>query len=316
LLARIRELRRQLANELGFVLPQVSTSDDATLPAGEYRIALFGVDVGSGRAPADSVLALPDPTIGDDLSLAGLGERVVEPVFGLIGYWVPERERAAAATNGATIVPRSAAVVTHLAEIARRYAADLLSRQQVADLVDMLRTEEPLLANEVGNDRVPMTLLHQVMRALLAERVSVRDLPRIIDTLSVSVGQVHGVEALADECRAMLGAQIAAQVAPNQRIAAILLVPELEGRLMASLREVDGTTHLAVEPETLDAVRESVRGAWERLAGGDPVVLTCAPNLRRPLARVLHSAGLELPTFAYRELPRHLTIDVSEVVGA
>ncbi|MGZ4740340.1 MAG: FHIPEP family type III secretion protein, partial [Ilumatobacteraceae bacterium] len=235
LLARIRELRRQLANELGFVLPQVSTSDDATLPAGEYRIALFGVDVGSGRAPADSVLALPDPTIGDDLSLAGLGERVVEPVFGLIGYWVPERERAAAATNGATIVPRSAAVVTHLAEIARRYAADLLSRQQVADLVDMLRTEEPLLANEVGNDRVPMTLLHQVMRALLAERVSVRDLPRIIDTLSVSVGQVHGVEALADECRAMLGAQIAAQVAPNQRIAAILLVPELEGRLMASL---------------------------------------------------------------------------------
>jgi flagellar biosynthesis protein FlhA len=316
LLARIRELRRQLANELGFVLPQVSTSDDATLPAGEYRIALFGVDIGSGRAPVDSVLALPDPTIGDDLSLAALGERVVEPVFGLIGYWVPERERAAAATNGATIVPRSAAVVTHLAEIARRYAADLLSRQQVADLVDMLRTEEPLLANEVGNDRVPMTLLHQVMRALLAERVSVRDLPRIIDTLSVSVGQVHGVEALADECRAMLGAQIAAQVAPNQRIAAILLVPELEGRLMASLREVDGTTHLAVEPETLDAVRESVRGAWERLAGGDPVVLTCAPNLRRPLARVLHSAGLELPTFAYRELPRHLTIDVSEVVGA
>jgi flagellar biosynthesis protein FlhA len=316
LLARIRELRRQLANELGFVLPQVSTSDDATLPAGEYRIALFGVDVGSGRAPVDSVLALPDPTIGDDLSLAAIGERVVEPVFGLIGYWVPERERAAAATNGATIVPRSAAVVTHLAEIARRYAADLLSRQQVADLVDMLRTEEPLLANEVGNDRVPMTLLHQVMRALLTERVSVRDLPRIIDTLSVSVGQVHGVEALADECRAMLGAQIAAQVAPNQRIAAILLVPELEGRLMASLREVDGTTHLAVEPETLDAVRESVRGAWERLAGGDPVVLTCAPNLRRPLARVLHSAGLELPTFAYRELPRHLTIDVSEVVGA
>ncbi len=316
LLARIRELRRQLANELGFVLPQVSTSDDATLPAGEYRLALFGVDVGSGRAPADSVLALPDPTIGDDLSLAGLGERVVEPVFGLIGYWVPEHERAAAAASGATIVPRSAAVVTHLAEIARRYAPDLLSRQQVADLVDMLRTEQPLLANEVGNDRVPMTLLHQVMRALLSERVSVRDLPRIIDTLSMSVGQIHGVEALADECRAMLGAQIAAQVAPNQRIAAILLVPELEGRLMASLREVDGTTHLAIEPETLDAVRESVRGAWERLAGGDPVVLTCAPNLRRPLARVLHSAGLELPTFAYRELPRHLTIDVSEVVGA
>ncbi|MBI4885073.1 MAG: FHIPEP family type III secretion protein [Actinobacteria bacterium] len=315
LLARIAELRRQLVTELGFVLPSVATTDDVTLPAGEYRIALYGVDVGHGRAPRDSVLALPDPTVGDDLSLAGVGERVVEPVFGLIGYWVPERSRAIAAATGATIVPRSAAVVTHIAEMARRYAPDLLTRQQVAELVDMLRTDQPLLANEVGNDRVPMTLLHQVMRALLAERVSVRDLPRIIDTLLASAGQVNGVEALADECRAMLGAQIAAQVAPNQRVASILLVPELEGQLISSLREVDGVNHLAIEPETLDAVREGVRGAWERLAGGDPVVLTCAPNLRRPLARVLHSAGIELPTFAYRELPRHLTIDVSEVVG-
>jgi flagellar biosynthesis component FlhA len=79
---------------------------------------------------------------------------------------------------------------------------------------------------------------------------------------------------------------------------------------------VDGTSHLAIEPELLDSVRENVRGAWERLAGGDPVVLTCAPHLRRPLARVLHSAGLELPTLAYRELPSHLTIEVTEVVGA
>ncbi len=316
LLARIRELRRQLATELGFVIPAVATSDDASLGAGEYRIALHGVDVGRGRALADSVLALPDPTRGDDLSLAALGERVVEPVFGLVGYWVPESSKAAAAATGATIVPCSAAVVTHLAELVRRYAPELLTRQQVADLIDAMRADQPLLANEVGNDRVPMTVLHQVMRTLLAERVSVRDLPRIIDTLAVSIGQFHGVEALADECRAALGAQIAAQVAPEQRVATILLVPELEGRLISSLREVDGTSHLAIEPELLDSVRENVRGAWERLAGGDPVVLTCAPHLRRPLARVLHSAGLELPTLAYRELPAHLTIEVTEVVGA
>ena len=315
LLARVRELRRQLANELGFVMPQLRTSDDATLQSGEYRISVFGVDVGHGRAPAASILALPDPTAGDDLSLAQIGERVVEPVFGLIGYWLPESEQAAASASGATIVPRSAAVVTHLAEIARRYAPELLSRQQVADLVDMLRSDQPLLAAEIGNDRVPMPMLHQVMRALLAERVSVRDLPRLIETLSTSIGHIHGVEALADECRAVLGAQIAASVAPDQRVAAILLVPELEGRLLSSLREVDGTTHLAIEPELLDGLRESVRGAWERLAGGDPVVITCAPHLRRPLSRVLSAAGMDLPTFAYRELPRHLTIDVSEVVG-
>ena len=315
LLPRIRELRRQLATEMGFVMPQVTTTDDATLPAGEYRIALYGVDVGAGRAPVGAVLALPDPTAADDLALAGLGERVVEPVFGLIGYWVPEQERATASASGATIVPRSAAVVTHLAETARRYAPELLTRQQVADLVDVLRSEQPLLANEVGSERLPLTTLHQVLRSLLAERVSIRDLARIIETVSAVSAQVHGADALADECRAVLGAQITAAVAPGQRVSAVLFVPDVEGQLLASLRDVDGTMHLALEPEMLDSVRESVRAAWERLVGGDPVVLTCAPALRRALSRVLDAAGIELPVLAYRELPRHLTIAVTEVIG-
>ncbi len=315
LLPRIRELRRQLATELGFVLPQVITSEDASLQGGEYRVAVWGVDVGSGRVPAGCVLALPDPTMDGDLSLASIGERVVEPVFGLVGYWIPEQERGAAAAAGSTLVPRSAAIVTHVAEIARRYAPDLLSRQHVADLVESLRSDQPLLANEIGNDRVPMTMLHQVLRSLLAERVAIRDLPRIVETLSVAAHDNRSPEILADECRAVLGAQIAAAVAPNQSVAAVLLVPELEGKLMTALREVDGTVHLALEPELLEGLREAVRNAWERLAGGDPVVLVCAPALRRPLARLLSSADIDLPVFAYRELPRHLTISVTEIVG-
>jgi len=315
LLPRIRELRRQLATELGFVLPSVVTTEDASLDGGEYRIAVWGVDVGHGRVPAGCVLALPDPTMQDESSLAVIGERFVEPVFGLVGYWIPESERGGAAALGATLVPRSAAIVTHVAELARRYAPDLLSRQHVADLVESLRTDQPLLANEIGNDRVPMTMLHQVLRSLLSERVAIRDLPRIVETLSVSAGESRNPEVLADECRAVLGAQIAAAVAPNQSVAAVLLVPELEGRLMTSLREVDGTVHLALDPETLEALRGSVRSAWERLAGGDPVVLVCAPALRRPIARILSAADIDLPVFAYRELPRHLTVSVTEVVG-
>lgn len=316
LLPRIRELRRQLATELGFVLPHVITTEDASLPSGGYRIAVWGVDVGTGRVPNGCVLALPDPSMQDEMQLALVGERVVEPVFGLVGYWIPEEERGTAAASGATLVPRSAAIVTHVAELARRYAPDLLSRQHVADLVESLRHDQPLLANEIGNDRIPMTMLHQVLRSLLAERVAIRDLPRIVETLSVAAGDSRSPDALADECRAVLGAQIAAAVAPNQTVAAVLLVPELEGRLMTALREVDGTMHLALDPELLEGIRNSVRMAWERLAGTDPVVLVCAPALRRPLARLLSSADIDLPVFAYRELPRHLTVSVTEVVGA
>jgi flagellar biosynthesis protein FlhA len=316
LLARVKELRRQLAVELGFVLPHVVTVDDATLGAGEYRVAVGGVDVGSGYVPAGCVLALPDPTFGaDDVLLNALGERTVEPVFGLVGFWVPLEEQAAAAAAGATIVTRSAAVVTHLAEIARQHAEELLSRQQVSDLVEGLRTDQPLLANEIGADRVPMGTLHQVLRSLLAERVPIRDLARIVETASIQVGGGHTVDMVADECRAALGAQIAFRLAPHGRFSALLLVPELEGRLMAALRQVDGMNHLALEPDVLERLREAVSGAWDRAVKGDPVALVCAPALRRPLARVLSSAGIAIPVLAYRELPAHVTITATEVVG-
>ena len=317
LLARVRELRRQLALELGFVLPQVSTTDDAALAPGEYRIAVAGVEVGGGRVPAGCVLALPDPSFGnDDATLAALGERVVEPVFGLVGYWVPESERQAAAAVGATLVSRSAAIVTHLAELARRQAPDLITRQQVSDLIEGLRNEQPLLANEVGQDRVPIGTLHQVLRALLADRIGIRDLARIVETLSVSVGTIRAPEALADECRAALGPQIASRLAPNSRIAALLLVPAIEGQLMSAVRDIDGSAHLALEPDAVEQLRGAVAEAWERSVGPDPVVLVCAPGLRRPLSRLLAAGGIDLPTLAYRELPAHLTVTSTEVIGA
>ena len=317
LLARVRELRRQLALELGFVLPQVSTSDDAGLGPGEYRVAVAGVDVGGGRVPAGCVLALPDPSYGnDDVTLAALGERVIEPVFGLVGYWVPEGERQAAAAVGATLVSRSAAIVTHLAEVARRQAPDLLTRQQVADLVEGLRYEQPLLASEVGNDRVPVATVHQVLRALLADRIGIRDLGRIVETLSASVATIKAPEQLADECRVALGPQILSKLAPTSRVAALLLVPSMEGQLLAAVREIDGSAHLALEPEPIERLRGAVAEAWERSAGGDPVVLVCAPALRRPLARLLAAGGIDVPCLAYRELPAHLTVTTTDVLGA
>ena len=214
------------------------------------------------------------------------------------------------------MVSRSAAIVTHLAELARRQAPDLLTRQQVSDLIEGLRNEQPLLANEVGQDRVPIGTLHQVLRALLADRIGIRDLARIVETLSVSVGTIRAPEALADECRAALGPQIASRLAPNSRIAALLLVPAIEGQLMSAVRDIDGSAHLALEPDAVEQLRGAVAEAWERSVGPDPVVLVCAPGLRRPLSRLLAAGGIDLPTLAYRELPAHLTVTSTEVIGA
>jgi flagellar biosynthesis protein FlhA len=229
---------------------------------------------------------------------------------------VPETERQAAAAVGATLVSRSAAIVTHLAEVARRQAPDLLTRQQVADLVEGLRHEQPLLANEVGNDRVPVSTVHQVLRALLSDRIGIRDLGRIVETLSSSVATIRAPEQLADECRVALGPQLVAKLAPSNKVAALLLVPAVEGQLMAAIREIDGSAHLALEPDGVERIRAAVAEAWERSAGPDPVVLVCAPALRRPLSRLLTAGGIDIPTLAYRELPSHLTVTTTDVIGA
>jgi flagellar biosynthesis protein FlhA len=155
-----------------------------------------------------------------------------------------------------------------------------------------------------------------VLRSLLSDRIGIRDLGRIVETLSSSVATIRAPEQLADECRVALGAQLVARLAPTNKVAALLLVPSVEGQLMSAIREIDGSAHLALEPEAVERLRAAVAEAWERSSGPDPVVLVCAPALRRPLSRLLAAGGIELPTLAYRELPAHLTVTSTEVIGA
>src|SRR3712207_242488 len=156
LLDRVKSLRQQIAMELGIVMPFVRTRDDVTLPASTYQIMLHGVEVARGSAPVDRALALP---AGDGTELRAIAvEETVEPVFGLQAFWIPNDARAAAAATGATVVDRSSVVVTHLAEVVRSNAAALLSRQHVQLLIEGLRVDEPLLANEVGTEALPLPL--------------------------------------------------------------------------------------------------------------------------------------------------------------
>src|SRR5687768_6067284 len=151
--------------ELGIVMPFVRTRDDVSLPPATYQILLHGVEVARGSAPAERALALP---AGDGGELRGIAvEETVEPVFGLQAFWIPSDARAAAAATGATVVDRSSVVVTHLAEVVRSNAAMLLSRQHVQLLVEGLRADEPLLANEVSSEPVGLPLFSAVLRGLL-----------------------------------------------------------------------------------------------------------------------------------------------------
>ena len=314
LLERVRSLRRQMVEELGIVMPYVRTRDDVSLPANTYRVLLRGTEMGRGIAPRDSVMALP---MGDGSELAGLGgTHTTEPVFGLDAFWLPEDARTAAAAAGATVVDRSSAVVTHMAEVVRRHAADLLTRQDVQLLLEGLRLDEPILANEVGSETLSLALVHNVLRKLLDDGVSIRDLGRIVEAISSRVSETRSAEQLTNAARVALGASIVGRFAPQGTLAAFTLDPTLEAGFHEGLRDVDGELHLVIAPEQLEELHKDAAQALDMAAQSEhPAALVCSQMLRRPLRRTLMSAGLDLNVLAYPELPAHLNIIPIGVIG-
>jgi flagellar biosynthesis protein FlhA len=313
LLQRVRSLRRQVAEELGVVLPLVRTLDDVTLEPSTYRILLHGVEVARGGAPRDRVLALP---AGDDADLGGVqGEETVEPVFGLRAFWVPIEARSRVTAAGATVVDRSSVIVTHLAEVARTHAADLLSRQQVQELVASLRFDEPLLADEVGTETLPMALLHEVLRELLRDRVPIRDLGRIVEAVAAKARETRALDQLVAAARTAVGGAIVARIAPRGELGVITLLPELEGELHEHVRDIDGSMQLLLDPGRLaPLLAEAAQLA--QTSDGRPAVVVCGQLLRRPLRAAFGAAGLDLPVLAYPELPAHAQLVVIGSLGA
>jgi flagellar biosynthesis protein FlhA len=315
LLERVRALRQQIAMELGVVMPFVRTRDDVSLPQHTYRILLHGVEVARGAAPLDRALALP---AGDGSELASLrGEETVEPVFGLKAFWIALEDRATAAASGATVVDRSSVIVTHLAEVVRTNAPDLLSRNHVFLLLEGLRAEEPQLAGEVGGgDGLTVGLFQQVLRKLLEERVAIRDLGRIVEAVAARVGEIRSPELLANVARVALGGAIVAKVAPEGRLGALTLDAAEEAAMHEALRDVDGVIHLALDPERIGRLHTDISAAMSRTPDPHlPVALVCGQMLRRPLARTLQGIGLDIPVLAYPELPPHVQVVPIGVIG-
>ncbi len=315
LLDRVKALRRQVAMELGIVMPFVRTRDDVTLPPSTYTVMLRGTEAGRGVAPRDQILALP---MGDGEALRALGgSEVVEPVFGIKAWWIPESARAAAAGVGATAVDRSSAIVTHLAEVVRSNAGSLLSRQDVQTLVDGLRYDEPILANEVGSDVLPLGLLHEVLRRLLDERVSIRDLGPILEAVSSRATETRSIEALVAAARIAVGRSIVSTISTDGRLGVITLDPSLEASMHEGLRDLEGTKFIVLDPTTLDRLRSELDEALSAAARHQlPTALVVGQQIRAPLHRTISGMGLGVAILAFPELPPDIQIEPIAMIGA
>ena len=308
LLDRVRALRRKLAMELGVVMPPVRTRDNFDLPASTYAIRLNGVEVARGQAPAGTVLA-----IGDGLeNLPGTAGS--EPVFGLAGKWIGTELSGQAELLGATVVDRSSVIITHLSEVVRTHASRLLGREEVAALTKSVRRSHPVVVEDLTPAMLSLGEIQRVLHALLEEGVSIRDLVRIFEALSLAAKAGTEPDRLVEAARLALAPAITAAQTVGGTLSVMMLDPRMQQSLLESVRPSDTGIQLLPGPELVEAlVTDTARQYQLMLERGIRPVLVCAPQIRLPLRRLIASTAPDLPVLSYSEVSSNAAI--VETVG-
>ncbi|TFC59174.1 flagellar biosynthesis protein FlhA [Cryobacterium sp. TMB1-7] len=297
LLARVRALRRKVAIDLGVVVPPVRTRDNIDLPPSTYAIRIAGVEAGRGVAPAGKVLAL-----GDNLeSLPGTA--TVEPVFGLVGKWVPGEMRPRAEMAGATVIDRVSVLVTHLSSIITGNAARLLTREDVRVLTDGVRQVSPSAVDDLIPGLLSLAEVQRVLQGLLAEQIPINDLPRIYEALSVRAKVSGDLEGLIEAARQALGPALTALYLDGAVLRVIMIEPGLEQSMLEGMRPSDQGSQIMLDPVRIDAILGSLRTAMATVeASGLTAVLVCAPALRPAIRRLVSAQAGGLPVLSYEEV--------------
>ncbi len=300
LLRRITMIRRQLALELGIVLPTVRVRDNLQHAPNAYVVKLRGVEIARGTLQPGHFLAMDPGTAEGDVP----GIETHEPAFGLPARWITPAYRERAELLGYTVVDAESVLATHLTELVRRFAPDLLSRQDTQNLLENLRGEYPALVE----DLVPTTLtvgeVQEVLQNLLAERVSIRDLVTICETLATQGRVTRDIDLLTEYARASLARQISRQYADDSGTLHVITVgSRTEDEIASSIQQSDHGSQVAMAPWQVQRLIGVVSTEVERVAaaGRDPIIL-CSSRIRLAFRRLLE-----------RRLPNVVVLSFAEV---
>jgi flagellar biosynthesis protein FlhA len=275
---QIKALRRQMAADVGFVMPSVRIQDNMQLPANNYIIRVKEIDSGRGDLRPNMMLVM-DPR-GEDISLPG--EKTMEPTFGLPAMWIEDANREEALFRGYTVVDPATVITTHITEVIRDNMAELLSYAETQKLLDELEKEHQALIAELIPNQISLGGLQRVLQNLLAERVSVRDLPTILEGVAEACGHSRNVMTITEHVRARLARQISDQNTTDQGvIPMITMSPQWEQAFAESLVGQGEDRQLSMQPSRLQEFITALRNTFERQAmmGEAPVLLT-SPGIR------------------------------------
>jgi flagellar biosynthesis protein FlhA len=312
LLERVQGVRRQSALDLGLVIPKVRIIDNSILEPSEYCFKIKGVDSGRGKIRMGYYLCINPGTVTTEMA----GEKTVDPAFGLPAIWIDQDKRDEAERCGYTVVDPPSIIATHLTEIIRRHAAEILGLQDTQSILDTLRKEYPAVVEEVLREGkgLRVTEIQKILHGLLRERVSIRNTVSILESIAEYAPVSKNIWFLTEKARQALASQICGQYADDDRRLRVLTIdPSLEQRLIDSKYETPSGIISALDPPSqkmwINAVSKAVAAVREK--GWMPVVL-CSEQAR---FLVKNSTDRELPDLAVLSVPEIVPEVIPEAVG-
>jgi len=314
LLDRISMIRRQVALDLGIIVPPIRIRDNLQLSANDYVIRIRGQSVARGVAYPEQFLAMDSGASAGPIPGA---ERTTEPAFGLPAYWITESQRAQAELLNYTVVEASSVMATHLTEVIKSHAHELLTRQEVKNLLENLKQRSPALVEEVVPTLVKPGELQKVLQNLLRERVPVRDLETILETLGDFASRTKDLDVLSEYVRNALARTICRQYVDEQdRLLCLTLDPALEDLINGHIERSERGISNSMPPRTVQQiVRQIADKAAELSQSGRPAVILCSPQVRQALRRMIESTLPHTAVLAYNEVVPEVTVEAVAMVG-
>ncbi len=300
LLNRIASVRKQLATELGVVVPPIRIRDNVQLRPNEYQIKIKGIRVAGFELMHDHLLAINPGFATDRLD----GFNATEPAFGMNATWIIPALREQAEVGHYTVVEPTSVVATHLTEVIRTATSETLTRQDVQKLVATLKEDYPALVDGVIPEQISLGVLHRVLQALLAERIPIRDLATIVETISDYIGQTKDTDVLAEYARMALKRQISELYKDNSgKVNVFTLDPAIEQQLSDSVQNTRQGLMLVLDPALTDTlIKRMSQFADKLITTGLAPVCICSPNIRLALRRLIESNLPSLAVISYNEV--------------
>lgn len=311
LLERIKGLRKQIAQEMGFIVPSVHVRDNLTLKPGEYQILIKGVEVARGELLSNYYLALPP--YPDALAPEG-AIPTVEPTFGMKAYFVSEELRETAEMAGFTVVNLSTVIATHLSEIIKSYADELLNKQEVQKIIDTMNKYYPKLVEETLNT-VNLNTIQKILQNLVREGVPLKDMVTIFETISDYGANIKDPEILTEYVRQRMGRMLVKPYLVDGRLPCILLGEDIEEILRKNLQKTEQGIFLMLDPKIGSKIVTALSQSVERIAQKNviPVILT-GPTVRRHLRKLIERTLKHVSVLSQAEIPGETQVEILEVV--